>query len=220
MKLIFLGPPGVGKGTQAALLAEKYNIPQLSTGEVLRQAVEEKSELGLKAKEHMDKGELVPDKVVIGIVNNKIADLSQGFILDGFPRTIAQAEALDEMLDSFEYSIDAVIQITAKDKTLVERLSGRRTCKECGENYHVEYEPPKEPGVCDECGGVLITRDDDKPEAIQNRLEVYKEKTAPLISYYEESGKLIKIEGEGSIEKINQNIIDALHWIFKGGFLQ
>lgn len=210
MKLIFLGPPGVGKGTQAKLLSEKYSIPQISTGEVLRQAVEEESELGLKAKEYMDKGELVPDDVVIGIVKNKIADLSKGFILDGFPRTIAQAKALDEMLDSLDYSLDAVIQIVAEDKTLIERLSGRRTCKECGANYHIKTKPPEEPGVCDECGGELIIRDDDKPEAIKNRLEVYQEKTAPLVSYYEDKGILIKINGEGSIEEIHQNIVDSL----------
>lgn len=212
MKLIFLGPPGVGKGTQAKILSSKYDIPQISTGEVLRQAVEGKSELGLKAVEQMNSGELVPDDVVIGIVKNEIADLSDGFILDGFPRTIAQASALDEMLSSFGYSIDAVIQIVAKDEVLIERLSGRRTCPECGANYHVKNNPPEKPEVCDECGGELIIRDDDKPESIKNRLKVYSEETAPLISYYEDSGKLIKIEGEGSIQEVNQKIINAVNY--------
>jgi len=210
MKLIFLGPPGVGKGTQAALLSEKLNIPQISTGEVLRQAVEQKSQLGLKAKEYMDKGELVPDNVVIGIVRDKVADLPDGFILDGFPRTIAQAEALDEIFQSLDYSLDAVVQIVADEEVLVERLSGRRACKECGQNYHVKNKPPKTPGICDECGSKLIIRDDDKPESIRNRLKVYEEKTAPLVSYYKNSGKLIKIDGNGGIEEIHKNITDAL----------
>lgn len=183
MKLIFLGPPGVGKGTQAVLLSEKYNIPQISTGAVLRQSVEDKDELGLEAKKYMDKGELVPDDVVIGIVRNKIADLPKGFILDGFPRTIAQASELDKMLDSLDYSIDAVIQIAADDEILVERLSGRRTCKECGANYHIKNKQPKKAGICDECGSKLIIRDDDQPESIRNRLKVYNDQTAPLISY-------------------------------------
>jgi len=210
MKLIFLGPPGVGKGTQAALLSEKYDIPQISTGEVLRQAVENKDELGLIAQKYMDKGELVPDDVVIGIVKNKAVNLPNGFILDGFPRTIAQAEALDEMLESFGYSIDAVIQIVAEDEVLVERLSGRMTCKECGRNYHIVNMPPKKAGICDECGGELIIRDDDRPGSIRNRIKVYNEKTTPLVSYYENSGKLVQIGGDGSIEKIYKNIIDVL----------
>jgi len=207
MKFIFLGPPGVGKGTQAVLLSEKYDIPQISTGAVLRQSVEDKGDLGLEAKKYMDAGELVPDDVVIGIVRNKIADLPKGFILDGFPRTIAQASALNKILNSLEYSIDAVIQIMADDKILVERLSGRRTCKECGANYHIKNKRPKKAGICDECGSKLIIRDDDQPESIRNRLKVYNDKTAPLISYYERTGKLIQIDGKGSIEEIHQKII-------------
>lgn len=173
MNIIMLGPPGAGKGTQAKMLVEKFGIPQISTGDMLRAAVAEGTELGKKAKEYMDKGQLVPDEVVIGIVEERLkkSDCEKGFILDGFPRTVPQAEALDKILEKMGKKIDYVINIVVPDVEILKRLTGRRTCKQCGAMYHVIYNPPKQEGVCDKCGGELYQRDDDKEETIKNRLK-------------------------------------------------
>ena len=210
--MIFLGPPGVGKGTQAVKLSQKYGIPHISTGDALREAVARKTEIGLKAKSYMDKGTLVPDKVVIGIIRERLArdDCRSGFILDGFPRTVKQAEALDEILKAMGVELDAVLNVEAPDGVIIERLSGRRTCRSCGRVYHIIYVPPKREGVCDVCGGELYQRDDDKPEAIARRLQVYKEQTAPLIEYYEDRGKLRRIDGSKSVDDVFRQITGLL----------
>lgn len=207
MNLIFLGPPGVGKGTIAKEIVKQKGIPQISTGDLLRAAVKEKSELGKKAKEYMDAGKLVPDDLVINLLKERISrdDCKNGFILDGFPRTIPQAEALEG-----EVKIDNVLNFKAKDKTIIQRLSGRRTCKSCNAIYHLENIPPKVEGKCDKCKGELFQRDDDKPEAIKKRLEVYQKQTAPLIDYYKEKGILTDIETEQPIPEIVADTLDAI----------
>ncbi len=212
MNLIMLGPPGAGKGTQAKMLVEKLGIPQISTGDMLRAAVAEGTELGKKAKEYMDKGQLVPDEVVIGIVKERLSkpDCEKGFILDGFPRTVPQAEALDKILEEMGKRIDYVINIVVPDEEILKRLTGRRTCKKCGAMYHVIYNPPKQEGVCDKCGGELYQRDDDKEETIKNRLKVYAEQTAPLVDYYRKKGVLVDIDGTKSINEIFEDILKAL----------
>ena len=212
MRLIFLGPPGVGKGTQAVKLSQKYGIPHISTGDALREAVARKTEIGLKAKSYMDRGALVPDEVVIGIIRERLDrdDCRSGFILDGFPRTVKQAEALDEILKTMRMELDAVLNVEAPDDVIIERLSGRRTCRSCGRVYHIIYMPPKKEGVCDVCGGELYQRDDDKPEAIARRLQVYKEQTAPLIEYYEGKGKLHRIDGSQDVDGVFRQITGLL----------
>lgn len=212
MRVIFLGPPGVGKGTQAVKLAKKYEIPHISTGDALRDAVRRGTEIGLKAKSYMEGGTLVPDEVVIGIIRERLNrdDCRNGFILDGFPRTVNQAEALDEILNSIGMELDAVLNIEAPDEVIIERLSGRRTCRGCGRVYHVIYMPPKKDGICDVCGGELYQRDDDKPEAILKRLQVYKEQTAPLVKYYGGKGKLRRIDGTQDVDAVFQGILDVL----------
>ncbi len=212
VNIIMLGPPGAGKGTQAKMLVERLGIPQISTGDMLRAAVKEGTELGKKAKEYMDAGKLVPDEVVIGIVKERLAqpDCEKGFILDGFPRTIPQAEALDRVLGELGKGIDYVINIAVPNEELITRLTGRRTCRQCGAMYHVVFNPPKVEGKCDKCGGELYQRDDDKEETIRQRLEVYQAQTAPLIEYYEKKGVLYNIDGTGSIEEIFQSILKVL----------
>ena len=212
MRLILLGPPGAGKGTQAVRLVKHYGIPQISTGDILRKAVKDGTELGTLAKKYMDKGELVPDEVVIGIIRDRITepDCEKGYILDGFPRTIAQAEALDEMLEKMGARIDHVVNISVADEEIIKRLTGRRTCSNCGAGYHVLFDPPKQEGICDKCGGKLIQRDDDKEETIRARLEVYRQQTEPLIKYYEAKQLLRTIPGEGSMEEIFNAILKAL----------
>ncbi|MGR3319662.1 MAG: adenylate kinase [Candidatus Anammoxibacter sp.] len=204
MRLILLGPPGAGKGTQAGMLASKYNIPQISTGEILRTAVKEQTSMGAKAKEYMDNGALVPDEVVVGIIEERIskADCKSGFILDGFPRNIAQADALSGTLDRINENIDKVISICVDDDELVNRLTGRRTCKECGKGYHIKFKLPVADGKCDECGSELIQRNDDSDETVKERLVVYSKQTQPLIDYYSQKNMLESIKGEGSIESI------------------
>ncbi|MBD3180703.1 adenylate kinase [Candidatus Poribacteria bacterium] len=212
MKLILLGGPGAGKGTQAQKLAEKYNIPQISTGDMLRQAVKDETEMGKKAKTFMDQGKLVPDEVVIGIVKDRLTkdDVKKGFILDGFPRTVEQAEALDKITDDMGIAIDAVVNIATSPEVIIERLSGRRSCRDCQKVYHVVYSPPKEEGVCDVCGGELYQRDDDKPETVKKRLDVYNEQTAPLIDYYKDKGKMVEVSGDNSIDEVYEDIVEAL----------
>jgi len=209
MNLIMLGPPGAGKGTQAKMLVEKFGIPQISTGDMLREAVKQGTELGKKAKEYMDKGVLVPDDIVIGIVKERLSqpDCEKGFILDGFPRTILQAEALDEALTELGKKIEYAINIDVPEDELIKRLSGRRTCRKCGAMYHVIFNPPKEEGKCDKCGGELYQRDDDKEETIKKRLEVYKSQTQPLIDYYQKKGNLVNVSGTGSIQEIFEEVV-------------
>jgi adenylate kinase len=212
MRLILLGPPGAGKGTQAKLLAEKFNIQQISTGDILRQAVKNKTKMGLKAKSYMDQGKLVPDNVVIGIIKDRLdnADCSKGFILDGFPRTIQQAESLSQALKQMEIDIDHLIDIEIDFNYLIQRLTGRWTCRECGEGYHKMSNPPKKKGVCDKCDGELYQRDDDKEETIQKRFEVYRKETEPLKDYYQKNGKLNAIKGEGGIQEIFSRITNLI----------
>lgn len=206
MNLIFLGPPGVGKGTIAKEIVKEKNIPQISTGDLLRAAVKEGNELGKKAKEHMDAGKLVPDDLVIDLLKNRISqdDCKKGFILDGFPRTIPQAKALEEV------KIDKVLNFKATDETVISRISGRRTCKECNAIYHIKNIPPKVKDVCDKCNGKLFQREDDKPEAVKKRLKVYKQQTEPLIDYYNKKGILIDIKTEKPIPEIIKDILDAI----------
>lgn len=206
--LILLGGPGAGKGTQAKKLVEHYKIPQISTGDILRAAVKAGTELGKTAKKHMDAGELVPDSVVIGIIEERLKepDTKNGYILDGFPRTIAQAKALDEILQKLGSQVDHVISIEVPDEELVNRLAGRWTCKNCGQMYHEKNKPPKKKGVCDECGGELYQRDDDKIETIKERLKTYHAQTSPLIDYYKNKNLLRPIDGRGGIEDIFSKI--------------
>jgi adenylate kinase len=212
MNIILLGPPGAGKGTQAKMLIDKYQIPQISTGDILRAAVKDGTPLGKEAKSFMDKGELVPDSVVIGIVEQRIQepDCTKGYMLDGFPRTVPQAEALDGMLGELNAEIDHVVSIEVANDELVKRLTGRRTCRECGAGYHVMFDPPKVEGVCDKCGGELYQRDDDNEETVRSRLNVYESQTLPLIDYYKVQGKIRPIDGVGEIKEIFGRITSVL----------
>ncbi|HOI93627.1 MAG TPA: adenylate kinase [Syntrophobacter fumaroxidans] len=204
MNIILLGPPGAGKGTQASRLIGKYAIPQISTGDMLRAALKEGTPLGLEAKKYMDQGALVPDSVVIGLVKERIQkpDCSKGYMLDGFPRNVSQAEALDKMLGELKQRIDGVVCIEVPNKELLGRLTGRRTCRSCGAGYHVMFDPPKTVGKCDKCGGELYQRDDDNEATVSSRLKVYEDQTKPLIDYYEKQGKLRRIDGVGSMDAI------------------
>jgi len=212
MNIVFLGPPGAGKGTQAKILIERYGIPQISTGDMLREHRAKGTELGKKAQEYMDKGQLVPDEIILGMVKERLSqpDCQKGFILDGFPRTVAQAEALDKLLSEMGKKLDFALALIVPDELLVERLTGRRTCKNCGMMYHIKYKPPKVEGKCDVCGGELYQRPDDNEETVRNRLKVYHEQTAPLIEYYKNKGILREIDGSKSIEEITQQIIAIL----------
>ncbi|MCI4454187.1 MAG: adenylate kinase [Thermodesulfobacterium sp.] len=212
MNIVFLGPPGAGKGTQAKILIERYGIPQISTGDMLREHRAKGTELGKKAQEYMDKGQLVPDEIILGMVKERLSqpDCQKGFILDGFPRTVAQAEALDKLLSEMGKKLDFALALIVPDDLLVERLTGRRTCKNCGMMYHIKYKPPKVEGKCDVCGGELYQRPDDNEETVRNRLKVYHEQTAPLIEYYKNKGILREIDGSKSIEEITQQIISIL----------
>ena len=212
MNLILLGPPGAGKGTQASSLVKDYGVPQISTGDALRAAVKAGSALGARAKKTMDAGELVPDEVVIEIVGERIEepDCTDGFLLDGFPRTTSQADALAEMLSKTGREIDHVICIQVEKEEVVERLSGRRSCRACGFPYHVQFNPPAKEGVCDKCGGELYHRDDDREEAIRQRLETYENQTQPLIDYYRQRGLLRPVEGRGDVEAVYDRIRSVL----------
>jgi adenylate kinase len=212
MNLILLGPPGAGKGTQAQKIVDRYHIPQISTGDILRAAVKEGTPLGKKAKVFMDQGQLVPDEVVIGIIDERLkkADCRSGFILDGFPRTIAQAEALQPILTRIGKSIHHVINIEVANEELVRRLTGRRTCKNCGAMFHLLFQPPKQEGICDRCGGVLYQREDDKEETIRTRLKEYQKQTAPLIEYYQLKSMLRSIEGIGNQDQIFERMVHLL----------
>ena len=208
MKLILLGAPGAGKGTQAEILSAKLGIPTISTGNILRAAVKEGTPIGLEAKRYMDAGQLVPDSVIIGIVAQRLEqpDCAGGFILDGVPRTIGQAEALDAAGVTFDH----VLSIEISDEEIEERMEGRRVCQSCGAPYHVKAKPPKREGVCDSCGGTLIQRDDDKPETVRHRLEVYHQETEPLKDYYQAKGILVPADNQDTIEGTTQVIMEAL----------
>ena len=208
LNLIFLGPPGAGKGTQAEKLVNDFDLPYYATGDILRNAVDEGSELGKKAKEYMDRGDLVPDELIIDVISDRIdrEEAEDGFILDGFPRNVEQAKALDDELDDLGRSLTAVVLIDVPDEEIVRRLSGRRVCKKAGHNYHVEFDPPKNEGVCDQDGSPLVQREDDKPETVKHRLEVYKEQTAPLVDFYEDRGLLRRIDGTRSPGEVHDHI--------------
>lgn len=212
MRLVLLGPPGAGKGTQAAGIVEKYKIPHISTGDIFRKNIKEGTELGKKAKDYMDKGLLVPDELVVEIVKDRLteSDCSEGFLLDGFPRTVAQADSLNSELESMEIKLDKVINIDVSKEELVERAVGRRICKDCGATYHIKFNPTKTEGVCDACGGELYQRDDDNEETVTKRIEVYISQTQPLIDYYKEKGILADIDGRQSIDKVFSDIVDTL----------
>lgn len=212
MRIILLGPPGAGKGTQAAMLVEKLHIPHISTGDMFRQAIKEGTPLGKKAKEFMDAGQLVPDEVTVGIVKERVGqeDCREGFLLDGFPRTVAQAEVLDTILDEIGSALDATVSIEVPREKLVTRLTGRRVCKKCGATYHLEFNPPEKAGVCGKCSGELIQRSDDTEETVLNRLNVYEKQTAPLINYYKEKGLLKEIDGDGPIDQVMVKIGQGL----------
>ena len=208
MNIIMLGAPGAGKGTQAAVLCEKLNIPTISTGNIIREALKNGTEMGLKAKSFMDAGQLVPDEVVIGIVKERLSedDCKKGFILDGFPRTIPQAEALDAM----GVTINSVVDIEVKDEVIVNRLSGRRVCENCGRPYHIESLKPAKDGVCDDCGGTLVQRKDDHPDTVLARLAVYHKETEPLADYYRKQGKLVNVVGQSTVAATTEAVLKAI----------
>jgi adenylate kinase len=214
MRIILLGAPGAGKGTQAVILSEKYNIPHISTGDIFRSNIKNNTELGKKAKEYIDKGLLVPDELTIDIVKNRInkADCSEGFILDGFPRTIRQAQELDKILEDMGIELDCVLNINVSGDKIIKRLSGRRVCQ-CGKTYHIQNNPPKHEGVCDSCNRKLFQREDDREETIIKRLDTYHKQTEPLIEYYKKNGKLITVEGRDRIDDTTREVLDALNGV-------
>ena len=209
MKLILLGAPGAGKGTQAEVISEKLSIPQISTGNILREAVKNGTECGIKAKSFMESGALVPDEVVIGILKDRIAedDCKNGFILDGFPRTVPQAEALEKM----GVNIDKVLSIDVEDAAIQARISGRRVCEKCGASYHIQYNPTKVDGICDKCGGNAVQRKDDAPETVIERLKTYHVQTAPLADFYAERGKLVRVKGQDGVAETSKLVLEALN---------
>lgn len=212
MKLILLGPPGAGKGTQAKMLVDFFKVPQISTGDILRAAIKSGSPMGVKAKSFMDAGSLVPDEVVVGIVEERLVqpDCEDGFILDGFPRTLPQADALTQTLAALGKDIDSVISLEVDIEALIVRLAGRRACSECGAGYHLQYEPPLKPDVCDSCGGKLIQREDDCESTIRNRMSVYHEQTSPLVDYYRQAGSLSCVDGMLPIDEVSKSILAIL----------
>lgn len=212
MRIILLGPPGAGKGTQAKNIAEKFEIPHISTGDIFRKNIKDKTPLGIKAKEYIDSGGLVPDEVTVAIVEDRIKqdDCRKGFLLDGFPRTVNQADALGKVLTVMGQKLDYVINIEVSREALIERLTGRRVCISCGASFHIKYNSPAKRGICDICGGQLIQRDDDSEETVKNRLEVYTSQTAPLIEYYSRLGLLYSVDGEQDIDKVLKAIDNIL----------
>ncbi|MBD9029155.1 MAG: adenylate kinase [Butyrivibrio crossotus] len=212
MKIIMLGAPGAGKGTQADKICAKYNIPHISTGDIFRANIKNNTELGQKAKSYMDKGELVPDELVVDLVVDRIKadDCTNGYVLDGFPRTIPQAEALDAALAAINDKVDYAINVEVPDENIIDRMSGRRACVACGATYHIVHIPTKVEGVCDKCGAELILRDDDKPETVKNRLNVYHEQTQPLIDYYTAKNVLHEVDGTKAMEDVFSSIVSIL----------
>lgn len=212
MRLVMLGPPGAGKGTQAVMLAKKMEIPHISTGDIFRAAIKKGTPLGKKAREYMDAGNLVPDEITVGIVRERLArpDCQKGFVLDGFPRTLPQAESLDEILDDLDMPLNYVIDLEVSAEEVILRLENRRSCPQCGKVYHLIFNPPAQDTLCDDCKVKLIHRDDDTREVIENRIRVYHEKTDPLVNYYSRVGILEKFNGEKPIEKIIEEIVEFL----------
>ena len=212
MNLIFLGPPGAGKGTQAVKIVEKYGVPHISTGDIFRENIKNGTELGKKAQEYMNRGELVPDDLVIDLATSRLLqpDCENGFLLDGFPRTVYQAEKLDEFLSEHGSKIDVVLDIAVEKEELITRLTGRRVCKLCGASFHVVNIPPKQDGICDYCGGELIQRADDNIETVTNRIDVYESQTMPLIEYYEKAGNIAHIDGATGLDNVFGDIVKAI----------
>ena len=212
MKIIMLGAPGAGKGTQAKMIAEKYGIPHVSTGDIFRANIKNGTELGMEAKKYMDQGQLVPDELTVKILLDRVAqdDCKNGYVLDGFPRTIPQAEVLDKALTELGDAIDFAIDVNVPDENIVKRMSGRRACLSCGTTYHIEHIPPKKEGICDACGSELVLRDDDKPETVKNRLDVYHKQTQPLIDFYEAKGILKSVDGTVPMEDVFAAITEIL----------
>lgn len=212
MNLLFMGPPGAGKGTQAETIVNEFGIPHISTGDAFRLAIKQGTPVGMKAKEYMDQGLLVPDDVTVGIVRERLQqpDCAKGFLLDGFPRTLSQAESLDELLDSMGRKLDHVINLKVDRNKLLARLTGRRICKSCGATYHVIFNPPGQEGVCDKCGGELYQRSDDNEESVGTRLDEYINKTAPLLKFYEDKGLLRQVDGEQEIDAVSKEIVSLL----------
>ncbi|MBR4719463.1 MAG: adenylate kinase [Lachnospiraceae bacterium] len=212
MKIIMLGAPGAGKGTQAKMIAERYGIPHVSTGDIFRANIKEQTELGMEAKQYMDKGLLVPDELTVKILLDRVAkdDCKNGYVLDGFPRTIPQAEVLDKAVAELNDKLDYAINVEVKDENIVKRMSGRRACLKCGATYHIEHIPPKQEGICDKCGSELVLRDDDKPETVNKRLNVYHEQTQPLIDYYNKKGILKEVDGSQDMKDVFNAIVAIL----------
>jgi len=212
MRLVLVGPPGAGKGTQAQFISSHFAVPKISTGDIFRANVSEGTELGVEARKFMDAGDLVPDEVTIAMVKDRLSydDVSEGFLLDGFPRTVHQAEVLDGMLEEQGHALDVVLELVVDDDEVVRRLSGRRTCRRCGHVWHLDFDPPSTEGVCDRCGGELFQRDDDSEGTIRHRLEVYADQTSPLIGYYGDRGLLRGIDATGPVEDVTERSINAL----------
>jgi len=212
VRIVLVGPPGAGKGTQAQFIASHLSIPKISTGDIFRANVSGNTPLGQKAKEFMDRGDLVPDEVTIAMVRDRLAeeDAQEGFLLDGFPRNVPQAETLKKILSEMDRKLDLVLELVVDDDEVVRRLSGRRTCRKCGRIWHVAFDPPTKDGVCDNCGGELFQRDDDREETIRHRLEVYQEQTAPLASFYADEGILVGLDATGPVEEVTERALAAL----------
>jgi adenylate kinase len=212
VRIVLVGPPGAGKGTQAQFIASHLSIPKISTGDIFRANVSGNTPLGQKAKEYMDRGDLVPDEVTIAMVRDRLAeeDAQEGFLLDGFPRNVPQAETLKKILSEMDGKLDLVLELVVDDDEVVRRLSGRRTCRKCGRIWHVAFDPPTKDGVCDVCGGELFQRDDDREETIRHRLEVYQEQTAPLASFYADEGILVGLDATGPVEEVTERALAAL----------
>ncbi len=212
MKIVMLGAPGAGKGTQAKMIAEKYSIPHVSTGDIFRANIKEGTPLGLEAKSYMDQGKLVPDELTVKILLDRVAkdDCKNGYVLDGFPRTIPQAEVLKDALTKLNDKIDYAVNVDVPDENIVKRMSGRRACVTCGATYHIEHVPPKKEGICDKCGSELILRDDDKPETVLNRLKVYHDQTQPLIDFYNNEGVLREVDGTRDVKVVFEDIVSIL----------
>ncbi len=212
MNLMVFGAPGAGKGTQAKFLIEKYDIPQISTGDILRAAIADKTDMGMEAKKFMDDGKLVPDSTIIGIIKDTLAqdNCQKGFILDGFPRTLGQAEALGELMSNMGISLDKVISLNVPDELIVGRITGRRVCSDCGASFHVEFNPSKKENICDYCNGELIIRKDDNAETVKSRLNAYHEQTAPLIDFYTKMGVMIELDGTKDVEEVKADMMGAL----------